>query len=46
MDEKKYPKRPPQERPLPSAFGIIDNDLAAENLENELDMTAADRQDL
>ena len=46
MEQKKTPKKPPQERPIPSAYGIIDNDLAVENLENELDMTAADRQDL
>lgn len=27
-------------------FEIMDNDLAAENLENDFDMTAADLQDL
>ncbi len=31
---------------IPSAYGPSDNDLAVENLENDFDMTAADRQDL
>ena len=31
---------------VPSAFPTIDNDLAAENLENNFDMTAADLLDL
>lgn len=31
---------------IPAVFSAIDNDLAVENLENDFDMTAADRQDL
>lgn len=31
---------------IPDAFPAIDNDLAAENLLNDFDMTAADLQDL
>lgn len=31
---------------VPLAFPAIDNDLAAENMENDFDMTAADLQDL
>ena len=31
---------------IPAAFPAIDNDLAAENLLNDFDMTAADLQDL
>lgn len=30
----------------PAVFPAIDNDLAVENLVNDFDMTAADRQDL
>ncbi len=33
------------ERPISPAYGIIDSDLARDNLENEMDMTAADQQD-
>lgn len=31
---------------IPAAFPAIDNDLAAENMVNDFDMTAADLQDL
>ena len=31
---------------IPAVFGAIDNDLAAENILNDFDMTAADMQDL
>ena len=31
---------------IPPVFPAIDNDLAVENLVNDFDMTAADRQDL
>ena len=31
---------------IPAAFSAIDNDLAAENILNDYDMTAADMQDL
>lgn len=31
---------------IPPVYAAIDNDLAVENLENDFDMTAADRQDL
>lgn len=31
---------------IPAVFPAIDNDLAAENLENDFDMTAADLLDL
>lgn len=31
---------------IPDAFSAIDNDLAAENILNDFDMTAADMQDL
>ena len=36
----------PHEESISSAFPAIDNDLAAENLTNDFDMTAADLQDL
>ena len=36
----------PHAEEIPAAFPAIDNDLAVENLENDFDMTAADRQDL
>ena len=45
------PVRPPYrcpgknaERPISAAHGVIDNDLARDNLEN--DLTAADEQDV
>lgn len=31
---------------IPTAFQVMDNDLAAENLEDHFDMTPADLQDL
>ncbi len=31
---------------IPAVFPAIDNDLAVENIQNDFDMTAADRQDL
>ena len=34
------------ESKIPAAFPAIDNDLAAEHLTNDFDMTAADLQDL
>lgn len=48
MNEQKNTKKPKAEdqRPISPAFGIIDNDLARDNLEDEMDMTAADRQDV
>lgn len=36
----------PHEDRTPAVFPAIDNDLAVENLVNDFDMTAADRQDL
>ncbi|MBQ4333192.1 MAG: hypothetical protein IJC33_05395 [Clostridia bacterium] len=43
--QKVYHQSPfPEEQPISSAYGTIDNDLAVENLEN--DLTAADRQDV
>lgn len=36
----------PHAEHTPPAFPAIDNDLAVENMENDFDMTAADRQDL
>lgn len=43
--QKVYHQSPfPEEQPISSAYGAIDNDLAVENLEN--DLTAADRQDV
>ncbi len=36
----------PHAEEIPAVFPAIDNDLAVENLENDFDMTAADRQDL
>ena len=43
--QKVYHQNPfPEEKPVSSAYGAIDNDLAVENLEN--DLTAADRQDV
>ena len=35
-----------EETKIPEVFPAIDNDLAVENLTNDFDMTAADRQDL
>lgn len=35
-----------EEAKIPEVFPAIDNDLAVENLTNDFDMTAADRQDL
>ena len=37
-------KRPREERPISPAHGILDNDLARDNLENDLPF--ADLQDL
>lgn len=31
---------------IPPAYGFTDNDLAVENIENDFDLTAADKQDL
>lgn len=36
----------PNVNQIPAAFQIMDNDLAAENLEDHFDMTLADLQDL
>ena len=46
MNPQNSTKKPPaeDERPISPAHGIIDNDLARDNLEN--DLTAADRQDV
>ena len=45
MKQPNAPKQPPKdERPISSAHGVIDNDLARDNLEN--DLTAADEQDV
>ncbi len=41
-----YHSAPHAEDKIPAAFPAIDNDLAVENLTNDFDMTAADRQDL
>ncbi|MBQ9838617.1 MAG: hypothetical protein IJO56_03855 [Oscillospiraceae bacterium] len=41
-----YHSVPHSEDKLPAVFPAIDNDLAVENLTNDFDMTAADRQDL
>ena len=30
---------------IPPVFGAADNDLAVENMENDFDMTAADKED-
>ena len=43
---KVYHGVPHTEDKIPSVFPAIDNDLAAENLVNDFDMTAADLQDL
>ena len=43
---KVYHGTPHAESRIPSAYPAIDNDLAAENLSNDFDMTAADAQDL
>ena len=45
--DKQKQKKPPtakDERPISPAYGILDNDLGRDNLEN--DLTAADRQDV
>ena len=39
-----YSKSKAQEKPISDAYAVIDNDLARDNLEN--DITAADLQDL
>lgn len=39
-----YSKNKTQEKPISDAYSVIDNDLARDNLEN--DITAADLQDL
>ncbi len=43
---KVYHSVPHTPERIPAAFGVIDNDLAAENLTNDFDLTAADLQDL
>ena len=43
---KVYHGTPHSETRIPAAYPAIDNDLAAENLSNGFDMTAADAQDL
>ena len=45
-DGKVYHSVPHCEDRIPSAFPVIDNDLAVENFTNDFDMTAADPQDL
>ncbi|MCH5303262.1 MAG: hypothetical protein J1E41_00235 [Ruminococcus sp.] len=43
--QKVYHTKPfKREKPIPSVYAVIDNDLARDNLEN--DITAADLQDL
>lgn len=39
-----YSKKETKEKPISDAYSVIDNDLARDNLEN--DITAADLQDL
>ncbi len=39
-----YAEKKPQEKPVSDAYSVIDNDLARDNLEN--DITDADLQDL
>lgn len=41
---KPYSKKQNQEKPISDVYAVIDNDLARDNLEN--DITAADLQDL
>ncbi|MDE5974164.1 MAG: hypothetical protein K2G73_05795 [Eubacterium sp.] len=41
---KPYSKKQNKEKPISDAYAVIDNDLARDNLEN--DITAADLQDL
>ena len=43
---KVYHSVPHAESKIPDAFPAIDNDLAADNLINDFDMTGADLQDL
>ena len=45
-DGKVYHSVPHGEDRIPSAFPVIDNDLAVANFTNDFDMTAADLQDL
>lgn len=45
-NEKEEKKRIKQEREISPMFSTIDTDLARDNLENDMDMTAADVQDL
>lgn len=34
------------EKSIPKSYGVIDTDLARDNIENDFDLTAADRQDV
>lgn len=43
-NNKNSKKKNLSEKPIPDAYGIIDNDVARDNLEN--DLTAADIQDI
>lgn len=45
-NEKEEKKQIKQEREISPMFSTIDTDLAQDNLENDMDMTAADVQDL
>ncbi len=45
-NEKEEKKQIKQEREISPMFSTIDTDLARDNLENDMDMTAADVQDL
>lgn len=44
-EEKVYHSTPHKENKGHSAFAVMDNDLAIENLANDFDLTAADLQD-
>lgn len=43
---EKAPRFPKAERPISPAYKEIDSDLARDNIENDLDLTAADEQDV
>lgn len=46
LEKREKNKVCPVTEEIPPVLVAIDNDLAVENLENDFDMTAADRQDL
>lgn len=46
MTKGKNERKCTEEKPVSEAYPETDNDLARDNIENDLDLTAADVQDL